>query len=387
MSLFDKIFGSRREKTAQAETVFRMLNAYTPVWSSWRGCVYESELVRSAIDAKARHISKMSVKVYGSAKPTLQTRLRAAPNEFQTWSQFLYRLETILEVNTTAFIVPVIDRFDEVTGIYTLLPTQCDFVESHGVPYIRYRFGNGETAAIEMERCGILTRFQYKNDFTGDGNALDKTMDLIQIQNQGIAEGVKSSATYRFMAQYSNFAKAEDLAKERQRFTAENLSSDANGGGLLLFPNTYSNIQQINTRPFVVNAEQMRIIQQNVYSYFGVNEKIMQNSANAEELDAFFAGALEPFAVQLSEVLTKMLFTSREQASGARVYVTADRLQYMSVANKVSLIQTLGDRGMLSINEARELLNYAPVDGGDAMMPIRGEYYNAADDKEENENE
>lgn len=378
MGLFEKWFGSKREQTLQADGFFKTLNAYAPTFYTWNGSIYESELVRAAIEARAEHISKMNIRIDGSAKPKLQTKLRIAPNEFQTWSQFLRRLSVILDVNNTAFIVPVIDKYDEVTGIATVLPSQCTIVQYNDEPYLRYQFSTGSTAAIELVRCGIMTKFQYRDDFMGESNAaLNKTMDLINIQNQGIQEGVKSAATYRFMAQINNFAKPEDLAKERKRFSAENLSGD--GGGLLLFPNTYTNIQQINSKPFVVDAEQMKIINTNVFDYFGVNEKILQNNATPDELDAFYNGALEPFAIQLAEVLTKMLFTLNEQAYGSKVHVSSDRLQYMSVNNKISMITTMADRGMLTVNEARELLNYAPVDGGDELMPIRGEYYNAAE--------
>lgn len=384
MSLFDKLF-NRAEREQQVDTLFKTLNAYTPVFVNWRGSLYESELVRAAIEAKAEHISKMRVEIRGAARPKLQTKLKAAPNEFQTWSQFLKRLATIYEVNNTAFIVPVIDEYGETTGVYPVLPANCDIVQYQERPYLRYRFLSGDCATIELDKCGILTKHQYKSEFFGETNgALDSTMALIDIQNQGITEGVKSAATYRFMAQLSNFSKPEDLAKERKRFNTENLSADS-GGGVLLFPNTYSNIKQIDSKPFVIDAEQMKLIQTNVFNYFGVNEKILQNSANGEDLDAFYNGALEPFAVQLAEVLTKMLFTLRERSSGAEVFVTSNRLQYMSAASKMSLITTMGDRGMITINEARELLNYAPVEGGDELMPIRGEYYNAKEGETNND--
>lgn len=55
--------------------------------------------------------------------------------------------------------------------------------------------------------------------------------------------------------------------------------------------------------------------------------------------------------------------------------VSANRLQYMSTTQKVSMAQQLLDRGVMSINEARELFNYAPVEGGD-IRTIRGEYKN-----------
>lgn len=385
MGLFEKIFGARREITQPTEGYWQTLNAYTPAFRSWQGSIYESDLVRESIEAKANHVGKMRVSIVGSARPKLQTRLRQAPNDFQTWSKFLKRTSTILDCCNTAVIVPQVDDYDETTGIAVVLPTQCSLVEYRGEPYLRCEFGSGKVGTIELARCGLLTRYQFKDDYFGESNAaLDGTMDLISIQNQGIEEGVKSAATYRFMAQMGNFAKEEDIVKERERFTAANLKR---GGGLLLFPYTFQNIKQVESKPFVVDADQMKIIQTNVYNYFGVNEKILQNSASPEELDAFYNGALEPLAIQLAEELTRMLFTRDERSRGAEVRVTSDRLQYMSTADKIATIKELGDRGMILIDEARELLNYAPLpDGKGQMAPIRGEYYNAAAESEVDEN-
>jgi len=203
-------------------------------------------------------------------------------------------------------------------------------------------------------------------------------MDLIKIQNQGIQEGVKSAATYRFMAQLSNFSKSTDVKNERMRFTKENLSRDAEGGGLLLFPNTYANIQQIKATPFTVDAEQMKEIRANVFEYFGVNEDILQNKFSSETWSAFYEGAIEPWAIQFSEVLTRMLFTFREQSQGNFVMATANRLQYMSNKDKLDVSAQLLDRGIMSINDVRQIWNLPPVEGGD-MRIIRGEYYNTDD--------
>jgi hypothetical protein len=379
MGLFDKIFGKKPEPVGEYEGIFKMLNGYTPRFTSWNGGVYESELIRAAINAKATHISKLSVETMGSARPALQNKLKHGPNEFQTWSQFLYRLDTLLEVHNTAFITPIWDDYGEPSGVYTPLPSRCEIVQYNDVPYLRYEFGHGEKASVELAYCGIMTKYQYKDDFFGETNgALFPTMDLIHIQNQGIEEGVKSAATYRFMAQLSNFAKPEDLAKERQRFTKENFAKDANGGGMLLFPNTYTNIKQIDVKPWVVDADQMKAINANVYQYFGVNEDILQNKAFGDSWAAFYEGAIEPFAIQFSEVMTKMLFTFREQSQGNKVIATANRIAYLSNADKLNVSTLLLDRGLISLNEAREIWNLPPVEGGDSRI-IRGEYYNADD--------
>lgn len=383
MSLFDKIFRPKDAKESQKalaqSVVFQELRGYKPVFHDYSGEIYESALVRAAIDTRARHISKLKVETFGTANISLQKKLAAGPNQWQTWSQFLYRTSTILDVQNTAFIVPVFDESMIITGYYPVLPSRAEIVEYKGEPWIRYRFSNGQVAAVEMRKCAILTRFQYKDDFFGTHNgALDDTMKLIALQNEGIEAAVKNSATYRWAAQVNNFAKADDLAKERIRFSQENLTKDAQGGGLLLFPNTYSNIQQVKAQPFTVDADQMRLIEENVEDYFGVNEKVIRNEATGDDLDAFFNGAIEPFEIQFSEAMSKAIFSERERVLGSKVMATANRLQYMTTTAKVSMAQQLLDRGVMSINEARELFNLAAVEGGD-LRTIRGEYKDASD--------
>ena len=379
MGLFDLFLKNRPKTQGQYKGKFTMLNGYEPRFTTWNGGIYESELIRSAINARAIHISKLKFESEGAARPALQGKLKKGPNQIQTWSQFLYRLSTVLDVHNTAFIIPIYDKFGEISGIFCPLPANCEVIQYEEKPYLRYEFKWGEKAAIELEYCGIMTKFQYKNDLMGENNhALYPTMDLIHIQNQGIQEAVKSSATYRFYAQVNNFSKAEDLAEERKRFSEENFSKDSEGGGLLLFPNTYSNINQVKSQPYTVEANEMKLIEQNVYQYFMVNEDIMQNKAYGDKWSAFYEGAIEPFAVQFSEVMTKMLFTFREQSEGNLVMLTANRLQYMSNADKLNVSSQLLDRGIMSINDVRDIWNLPPVEGGDARI-IRGEYWNAED--------
>lgn len=377
MGLFDFLFKNRPQPKGTYEGEFKLLDGYRPAFTSFGGELYESELIRAAINARATHISKLKVEMQGTARPALQNKMKHAPNQLQTWSQFMYRLSTILDVHNTAFIVPVYDRFGEPSGIFTPLPHKCEVVQYNDKPFLRYEFNWGERAAIELDYCGILTKFQYKHDFFGESNhALFPTMDLIHIVDQGIEEGVKSAASYRFIAQVSNFTKAEDLAKERIRFSEENLSREAKGGGLLLFPNTYKDIKQVEARPWVVDDKQMALIKSNVYEYFGVNEDVLTNKAIGDAWAAFYEGAVEPFAIQFSEVMTRMLFTLREQSNGNMVTATANRLQYLSNQDKLNVSSQMLDRGIMSINDVREIWNLPPVDGGDARI-IRGEYYNA----------
>ena len=390
MGLFDKIFQPKKAKESQkamnrATGFYETLTAYQPTFTNWSGYIYESELVRAAVDAKARHISKLKVELQGSANPRLQAKMRLAPNQWQTYSQMLYRTSTILDVTGTCFVTPVFDESMTITGYIPVLPQYCSVVEYKGEPWLRYQFWQGKQAAVELRKVAVLTHHQYMSDFFGTSNdALSDTMKLVHIVKQSISEAAKNSVTYRFMARLSNFSTADDLAKERKRFSDANLIQGSSDGGLLLFPSKYDNIQQLTQSAYHVDTDQMELIQNNVMSYFGVNLDVIQNKANADQLDAFFNGAIEPFAIMFSEAMTMAMFSERERAQGSSLVANANRLQYMSTTAKVSMAQQLLDRGVMTINEARELFNYAPVEGGEAR-PIRGEYYDAGEEQEDAE--
>ena len=392
MGLFESIFGKKAEpqRLREARTYFKTLTAYEPAFRTWSGSIYESELVRSAIDARARHIAKLKVEILGSARQQLQTKLKLRPNDFLTWYQFLYRLSTILDVHNTAIILPVKDKSFETVGIFPVLPEKCEIVQTKdGEPVLRFTFANKQVGACYLNECSIMTKFQYKSDFFGESNhALIDTMDLINMETQGIKEAIKNGATYRFMAQSNNFALTDDLANERKRFSNENFSKEAEAGGLLLFPNTYKDIKQIESKPYTINPDERKLIQENVFNYFAVNEHILQSKATGDEWDAFYESVVETFAIQFSEVTTKMLFTDREQGYGAKVMATANRLQYMSNKDKLSVSAAMADRGLMMINEIRDIWNLPPVPDGDKRT-ARGEYYilGEGDAEEEPNNE
>lgn len=375
MGLFDWLFPKEEPVKLKNTEQFKLLTAYEPVFHDHIGSVYESVLVRSAIEAKARHISKLKVEMQGEAQPQLKAKIKHKPNDWMTYPQFLARCSTILDCTNNLFIVPVQDQYLQTIGFFPVLPERVNLIEDNkGKLWLKYRFLNNQTGIVEFDRCAYLNKHQFKSDFFGESNhALRSTMDLIAINEQGIEEAVKNSASYRFMARVSNFTSPEDLAEERQRFSRENLKAENGNGGLLLFPNTYTDIKQLENSPYTPDDKQMDLIKNNVFDYFGINEDIIQGKAESDQLDAFFNSAIEPFAIALSEALSKAIYTERERSFGNHVYVNANRLQYMSQTAKVTVARDLGDRGILTINEIRELFNYAPLPNGDVAY-IRGEY-------------
>lgn len=196
-------------------------------------------------------------------------------------------------------------------------------------------------------------------------------MQLISDQQKGIREGIKNGASYRFIAQASNFARGKDLADERKRFTAENFATE--DGGLLLFPNTYQNIQQIKSMPNIVNPEQMKIIETRVFDYFGCSEKILQNSAVGDDWSAYYEGKIEPWAIQLSQAMTAMTYSAEKLARSNKIVWSANRLQYMTNSDKLQVSTQGFDRGFFSLNDVMDIWNLPHLENGDKRY-IRKEY-------------
>lgn len=373
IGIFEKIFTPKASKEV-VNGFFKTLNAYTPTFYTYEGGLYEMELTRAAIHSFATQCSKLVPEIQGNAYKNLANTLKFKPNFFMDTTKFLYRLATILSVNTTAFIVPLYaEDYETIVGYYPLLPQRTEVIDVKGEAWLRYSFSNGQKAAIELSRVGILTQYQYVNDLFGDGNkALLPTMNLLDIQKQGIVEGIKQSAILRFMAKLSTVQRSEDITKERERFSKENLSLD-NQTGVMMYDNKYSEVKQIESKPFIVDAEQMKLIQNNVFNYFGTNEKILQNNFNEDEWNAYYEGKVEPFAIQTSLVMSNMTFTPKELSFGNAIVLTANRMQYASNNTKLQVSTQLFDRGILTTNQVMDIWNMPHVEDGDKRY-IRREY-------------
>ncbi len=339
MGLFENIFKSKTEIIVA--NYFKAFTAYTPVFTTYEGGVYEMELTRAVIHSFATACSKLKPEISGTAYKSLEKILQFKPNPFMDTSKFIYRIATILSVCNNAFIVPIEDEYGYISGYYPILPQNCEVLDVGGVAYLRYTFANGRKAAIEYSKVGVLTQFQYKDDFFGTDNAaLKPTMQLIHTQNQGIINSVKNSATIRFLAKLANIIKPEDIKKERERFTEDNLSSE-NQSGMIIYDNKFAELKQVESKPFIVNAVQMKQINENVYNYFNTNESILQNKFSEDEWNAYYEGKIEPFAIQLSLALSNMTFTPRELSFGNMITLTANRLQIRQQQHKAKHINTV----------------------------------------------
>ena len=261
----------------------------------------------------------------------------------------------------------------------------CVCADIEGVKYIRYEFEPGNYGVFRLDEAGIMNQFQYKNELFGENNrCLYPTMELINTNNQGIIEGVKSSATLRFLAKIAQTLKPKDLEDERKRFVDSNFNA-SNAGGVMLIDAKYEDVKQLQTNQFTVDSAQMAQIKENVFNYFGTNEDILQNKFTSDQWGAYYEGKIEPFAIEASLVHTNMKFNQHEIAFGNNIMFTANRLQYASNKEKLEIVTQLFDRGFLTHNQGLEVFNMASIGEEGNKRYIRKEYGLADYEQEPNQ--
>ena len=385
MGLFDSI--KRKEKIeSKVQSYFETLNAYAPTFTTFEGSVYEMELTRAAIHSFATHCSKLKPEVNGSGNQAFARMMQYKPNPLMDTKKYLYRLATTYAVDNTAIIAPLYDQsYEKIVGFYPLATPKATIKDIEGVKYIRYEFETGNYGVFRLDEAGIMNQFQYKNELFGENNrCLYPTMELINTNNQGIIEGVKSSATLRFLAKIAQTLKPEDLEKERKRFVNSNFNS-SNAGGVMLIDAKYDDVKQLQTNQFTVDSAQMEQIKENVFNYFGTNEKILQNNFTSDEWGSYYEGKIEPFAIEASLVHTNMKFNLHEVAFGNEIIFTANRLQYASNKEKLDIVTQLFDRGFLTHNQGLEVFNMASIGEEGNKRYIRKEYGLADYEQEPNQ--
>lgn len=142
---------------------------------------------------------------------------------------------------------------------------------------------------------------------------------------------------------------------------------------MIIYDAKFEDVKPIDSKPYTVNAAQMQLINENVFLHFGTNMSILQNKFNEEEWNAYYEGKIEPFAIQLSLVMSNMSYSAREIAVGNAITFSANRLQYASNATKLQVSTQLFDRGLLNRNGIMDIWNMPHVEGGDKFY-IRREY-------------
>lgn len=365
----DKIF--KRKKTAT-----QAVNINNGAFSSWGGNAYENDVYREAVDSIARNVGKLKgtyiIKNGNSKRPGNDARLnrllQIAPNKYMSAYDYLYKITTHLFLYNNSFSLLDKDDRGNVLAIYPITCNNAQFLEDErGELFIRFYLNNGKQFISPYSNIIHLRRNFNSNELLGDNNsALYSTLELAEAQAQGLTNAIKSSASIRGILKFENVLAPNLMKQQKEEFVNDYLSIE-NSSGIVAVDNksTYTPIQN---NPNIIDGDQMREVKTKVFNYLGISESIVNSSYNEDQWGAFYESIIEPLAVQLSLEFTKKIFNEREIAFGNEIVFDSGRLIYSSNATKVNMVQNLLPMGIFTLNEAREIFNLAPLEGGDKRI-------------------
>ena len=373
-SLFERIFGKPKEGTGFAR--YELISSPNSTFWQWDGNLMNSDIVRAAIRPKVNAVGKLNAKHIRGDGPDMRVNpegwlreLLQNPNPHMTMQDMLGKLIWQLELNANAFAFVEKDERDYPVGIWPLPAQSVELLEHRGEVWTRFKFRGGQTVAIPYTEVIHLRKDFYSDDFFGSTGqiALQNVMEVINTTDQGIVNAIKNSAVIRWLLKFQNTLRPDDVAAQVAKFKADYLSIDANAGVAATDPR-FDAVQVKQEGLYTPAADQMQESIKRLYAYFGVNEKIVSNSFNEDEWLAFYESEIENLIIKLSNAFTNALFTLRERGFGNRVIFEGVNLAYASMKTKLELVG-LVDRGIITPNEHRRILNLPPIDGGDT--PIR----------------
>ncbi|EGT3801900.1 phage portal protein [Clostridioides difficile] len=371
------IFKSKKKnKEAPGKVMMELISDSGNGFYSWHGNLYRSDIIRSIIRPKAKAVGKMTAKHIRSNETEFKTNpepcikfLLENPNPFMSGQMLQEKMVTQLELNGNAFAMIVKDDDNIPVKIYPLNALNFEAIYEDEVPFLKFLLENGKVVTCPYSNIIHLRKDFNETDLFGKSPAkvLEPLMEVVNTIDQGVVKAIKNSNTIKWLLKFKTALRPDDIKKEVKKFEKNYLQIDSDSGGAAATDSKYD-AEQVKAESYVPNAAQMDKAVQRLYSFFNTNEKIIQSKYTEDEWNAYYESEIEPVGLQLSNQYTEKLFTKKERSFGNKIIFEASNLQYASMSTKLNLVQMV-DRGSLTPNEWRKIMNLSPIENGD--KPIR----------------
>lgn len=370
----------------------------TPFYTSFGESVYASDIIVQSIRCKANEFKKLDprhIRTTGGAQAVINdssiARVLKRPNAYMTTADFLEKITILLELTKNVFIYPTWyktkggERY--YTGLYPLKPSEVQYLtDAAGAYYIKLRFANGYEVTLPADSVIHWRKDYGLNDYFGGGmfGGNDNAGLLTMLQRydqltQSIAKALEISCNVNAAIKVNTYSETDALKQKREEFE-KNIKSNKSG---LLVMDLSSEFVNIPRDIKLVDAETLKFFYDVILRANGCSLPILNGNYTKSEKEAYYEHALEGDIKGLGQAMSRVIFSDREAGYGNAIVLYPNSITFMSMENKLTALQVGLPAGIFTKNEARELLGYAPIEGGDVMP--RG--YNEVDATGDNESE
>lgn len=369
MGIFNNFF--KKVKTVFANSYF----GYQARSSPWTADAWEHDIVRGIVDCIATHAAKGMLQhvIVGKDGRISETKrdsrivrmLNEKPNDVMSGFELKYRFFAQLETQTTAVLYMEFEN-GEAKAIYPVDYKTFEFREVQGGGWaILFMDYEGREQVLPLECCVVVRKFYNYRQAAGDGNGpIYNVLTMAKASDEGFVQALTVSNKVRgLIKQKKAMLDPEDVRKNQENF-ALRFETAASKGGIVGIDSMEEYVP-LNVNTYAANAAQTKEIAARFYSYFRTPEEVVQSRYTEQTGLAWYEAVIEPLWEQLAEALSNVYFTAREKGCGNKLVISGGVLMGTSYQTRVNIINTTKELGMLTINEQRELLGYAPIEGGD----------------------
>lgn len=384
-NLIDTIFNVKpNQEDSTKYTNAQLINSYTNFITNYNAEIYNDLSVRSCVDTIARHVAKLKpVHIIqdengrNAQKSSINSLLANRPNIYMSTSDFLYKVASQLLYYGNAFVYIQKDEKQNINGFYPIDFTSCELKEYDNNLYLKFNFNNAKNIVIPYTDIIHIRRNYSTHDLLGQDayKPLLETLTNLSKSRQSISNKVENGGKISGILKLSGMVSQSEWKTKAELFADWFKSSTSKSGGVATIDSTADFIP-VSTKAESAEEAQLKYLQSEVYSYFGINEAIVNGSYNETEWQAFYESIIEGIKIQLSQEFTAKVFTTKEKEYGNIIDFNSNRLTYASTTNKVNMVKELGALGLLTTNEARELFDLPPVEDGDKRL-VSLNYINA----------
>lgn len=395
---FDLFKPKQKQNNTQRLHYAPTMTGGAPFYTSFGESVYASDIIVQSIRCKANEFKKLDprhIRTTNGAQAVINdssiARVLRRPNAYMTTADFLEKITILLELTKNVFIYPTWyktkggERY--YTGLYPLKPSEAQYLtDNAGVLYIKLRFANGYEVTLPADSVIHWRKDYGVNDYFGGGmfGGDDNAGLLTMLQRydqltQSIAKALEISCNVNAALKVNTYSETDALKKKREEFEAD---IKANKSGLLIMDMS-SEFVNIPHDIKLVDAETLKFFYETILRANGCSLPILNGDYNKAQKEAYYEHALEADIKGLGQAMSRVIFSDREAGYGNEIVLYPNSIAFMSMENKLAALSAGLPAGIFTKNEARELLGYAPIEGGDVMP--RG--YNEVDATGDNESE
>lgn len=363
-----------------------------PFYSNFGENIYASDIVMQSIRCYATEIKKLKprhIRLKDGQQAVITdssiARVLRRPNAYMTQADFLEKCAILLQLNKNVYIYPeyYVTKGEEkhYTALYPLKPSAVEYlVDAGGRYYLKLQFSSGYEVTLPAEDMIHWRKDYGLNDYfggaagvLGEQKGLLDALDRYDKLCQSIAKAVQVSCTVNGLMKVNTYLDDEKMEQRRQDFEKK-LANNQSG---ILFTDLKTEYVNLPHDVKLVDAETLKFFYETILRANGTSLAILNGDYTKAQKEAYYEHALEADIKSLGQAISKCVFSDTETSFGNEVVLYPNDISFMSMENKLTALQIGLPAGIFTKNEARELLGYPPIEGGDVMP--RG--YNEIDGK------